>query len=110
VYLLHFDRPYSGRMQHYVRNPESSRFLKVPRAASGREFGELPTVGSLVRAALSGRAQCGVDCLRLQLESPPHLVAGVRGVTGDLGSPRSPAGVVGELHSGDVFLAHVPED
>ena len=26
VYLLHFDRPYSGRMQHYVRNPRVRDF------------------------------------------------------------------------------------
>jgi hypothetical protein len=73
-------------------------------------FGELSAAVSLVRAALSGRAQCGVDCLRLQVESPPHLVAGVRRVAGDLGSTCSPAGVVGDLRGGDVVLAHVPED
>ncbi|MGH3293282.1 MAG: LLM class flavin-dependent oxidoreductase, partial [Trebonia sp.] len=96
--------------EQYTTNPESSRFLRVLCVAFGRVFSELPAVVPPVRAALSGRAQCGADCLRLQLESPPHLVAGVCRVAGDLVPPCFPAGVVGDPRGGDVFLAHVPED
>jgi hypothetical protein len=64
----------------YAWTPESSRFLKALCVVSARVFSELPAVVSLVRAALS--AQCGADCLRLQLESPPHRVAGVRRLGG----------------------------
>jgi hypothetical protein len=93
----------------HTRNPRLAALIAA-LCREPQEPGELSAVVSLVCAALSGRAQCGVDCLRLQSESPPHLVAGVRRVAGDLGSTCSPAGVVGDLRGGDVFLAHVPED
>jgi len=68
VYLLHFERPYRGRMQHYLGKPGSSGLLKVLWGVCGGEFAELTVVvrrGDLVEGwrdrltAASSARTCG---------------------------------------------------
>jgi hypothetical protein len=75
VYLLHFERPYRGRMQHYLGKPGSSGLLKVLWGVCGGEFAELTVVvrrGDLVEG----------------VERPPHR----RQLGADLRRPRPKPG------------------